>query len=75
MRRDRTCQLCKNGTFGANVCGVYIKAAKKDRGTLDAINLLLSAPVWPGASGMEDIYDLVRTVREPVPNAPEWEAH
>lgn len=47
-----------------------------DAATLDALNLLLSAPEWPGASGLEDIAELVRaTGRRPIPNAPEWERH
>src|SRR5262245_5406548 len=47
-----------------------------DRQALDEINLLLSAPEWPGASGMEDIAEIVNaTGRSEVPNAPEWPSH
>jgi hypothetical protein len=48
----------------------------RDSAALDRLNLLLSAPVWPGASGMEDVEQIVRaTGRQPVPDAPEWERH
>jgi hypothetical protein len=47
-----------------------------DRKALDRLNLLLSAPEWPGASGMEDVCEIVRaTGRIEVPNAPEWPSH
>jgi hypothetical protein len=47
-----------------------------DTEALDAINLLLSAPEWPGASGMEDVCEIVRaTGRVEIPNAPEWPRH
>lgn len=47
-----------------------------DAEALDELNLLLSAPEWPGASGMEDVLGIVRrTGRTEVPNAPVWERH
>lgn len=52
-----------------------LEQAVQDAAALDEINLLLSAPEWPGASGMEDVCDIVRRVREPVPDAPEWHRH
>ena len=47
-----------------------------DKDALDAINLLLSAEEWPGASGMEDVCEIVRaTGRVEIEDAPEWESH
>ncbi len=47
-----------------------------DAEALDTLNLRLSAPEWPGASGMEDVCDIVRaTGRSEIPNAPEWRSH
>lgn len=47
-----------------------------DAEALDRLNLLLSAAEWPGACGMEDVCQIVRsTGRTEVPNAPEWERH
>ncbi|MFL5313049.1 MAG: hypothetical protein ACJ79H_21665, partial [Myxococcales bacterium] len=47
-----------------------------DEAALDELNLLLSAPSWPGASGMEDVCAVVRrTGRVEVPDAPEWARH
>ena len=47
-----------------------------DAEALDRLNLLLSAEEWPGASGMEDVCEIVRaTGRREIPNAPEWERH
>ena len=47
-----------------------------DAEALDELNLMLSASEWPGASGMEDVYAIVRrTGRTEVPNAPSWERH
>lgn len=47
-----------------------------DKAALDKLNLLLSAPEWPGASGMEDVCQIVRsTGRGEIPNAPEWGSH
>jgi hypothetical protein len=47
-----------------------------DAEALDDLNLLLSAPEWPGASGMEDVCEIVRaTGRDPIPNAPRWASH
>lgn len=47
-----------------------------DAEALDLLNLLLSAPEWPGASGMEDVCEIVRsTGRAEVPDAPEWPRH
>lgn len=46
-----------------------------DSAVLDELNTLLSAPQWPGPSGLEDICVLVRKVREPVADAPRWERH
>jgi len=47
-----------------------------DDQALNEINLLLSAAEWPGASGMEDVNEIVlRTGREEVANAPEWRSH
>ena len=60
----------------ADVVSLIEQITKKDTEALDAINLLLSAPMWPGACGMEDVRDIVRaTGREEIPNAPEWERH
>lgn len=47
----------------------------KDASVVDRLNLLLSADEWPGASGMEDVCEIVRGVRLPVPDAPEWSRH
>lgn len=50
-------------------------AAATDKAALDAINLLLSAETWPGASGMEDVCEIVRsTGRTKVTGAPDWGA-
>lgn len=47
-----------------------------DRLALDLLNLLLSAAEWPGASGMEDVCEIVRaTGRTEVAGAPEWRSH
>lgn len=47
-----------------------------DADALDELNLLLSAPEWPGASGMEDVAVIVRkTGRVEIENAPEWARH
>jgi hypothetical protein len=47
-----------------------------DAEALDELNLLLSAPEWPGASGMEDVCEIVRgTGRLEVKDAPTWERH
>lgn len=47
-----------------------------DAEALDRLNELLSAPEWPGASGMEDVCEIVRlTGREEIPDAPEWGRH
>lgn len=47
-----------------------------DAAVLDRLNLLLSAEEWPGASGMEDVDELVRsTGRQRVPDAPDWSRH
>lgn len=47
-----------------------------DKDALDRINELLSAPEWPGASGMEDVCHIVRlTGRVEVSDAPPWERH
>lgn len=47
-----------------------------DSEALDELNLLLSAPEWPGASGMEDVAEVVAaTGRQQVPDAPEWPRH
>jgi len=52
------------------------RVTKTDEEALDELNLLLSAPEWPGASGMEDVCVIVRaTGRREVPNAPHWERH
>ena len=52
------------------------RSVVSDSEALDRLNLLLSAPIWPGASGLEDIAAIVRsTGREEVPGAPEWLAH
>lgn len=56
--------------------GVERAAVEIDTPALDEINLLLSAPEWPGASGMEDVCEIVRgTGREEIPDAPDWESH
>ena len=50
--------------------------ARSDKEALDELNLMLSAPEWPGASGMEDVCMIVRsTGRTEIPNAPEWPSH
>lgn len=47
-----------------------------DAEALDKLNLLVSAAEWPGASGMEDVCQIVRnTGRQEIPNAPEWYRH
>lgn len=47
-----------------------------DAEALDALNLLLSAPEWPGASGMEDVCEIVRsTGRTEIEGAPAWGRH
>jgi hypothetical protein len=47
-----------------------------DADALDRLNVLLSARTWPGASGLEDVCDIVRgTGREEIPNAPAWASH
>jgi hypothetical protein len=47
-----------------------------DAEALDWINELLSASEWPGASGMEDVYEIVRaTGRTEIPDAPSWPSH
>lgn len=47
-----------------------------DAEALDKLNLLLSASEWPGASGMEDVCEIVRaTGRSEIPDAPEWARH
>jgi hypothetical protein len=47
-----------------------------DAAALDELNLMLSAPEWPGASGMEDVLEVVRrTGRVEIPDAPEWRGH
>lgn len=52
------------------------QATRTDEEALDELNLMLSAPEWPGASGMEDVCEVVRsTGRTEVPNAPEWHRH
>lgn len=60
-----------------NLGGPWDEPGKlSDQEALDVINLLLSAPEWPGASGIEDVCQIVRsTGRIEVPNAPEWERH
>jgi hypothetical protein len=51
-------------------------AERTDRAALDKLNLLLSAPTWPGASALEDVCAIVRsTGRSEVPDAPAWEGH
>lgn len=53
-----------------------VKRTVTDREALDTLNLLLSAEEWPGASGMEDVCEIVRaTGRVEVADAPEWERH
>lgn len=53
-----------------------VSTGEKDRRALDKINLLLSASSWPGASGLEDVCEIVRrTGRTEVANAPEWYRH
>jgi hypothetical protein len=47
-----------------------------DADALDRLNLLLSAPEWPGASGMEDVCEIVRaTGRDEIADAPTWGRH
>jgi hypothetical protein len=47
-----------------------------DKQALDLLNELLSADEWPGASGMEDVCDIVRaTGRTEIADAPEWARH
>lgn len=50
--------------------------AQRDKEALDTLNLLLSAEEWPGASGMEDVLEIVRrTGRVEIENAPDWPRH
>jgi hypothetical protein len=52
------------------------KEVVSDETALDQLNLLLSADEWPGASGMEDVLEIVRrTGRVEIDNAPEWQSH
>lgn len=47
-----------------------------DRETLDRLAWLLSAPEWPGASGMEDVAELVaRTGRDLHQEGAQWYRH
>lgn len=47
-----------------------------DKEALDRLNELLSSPEWPGASGMEDVCEIVRaTGRDEIPDAPLWRRH
>ncbi len=48
-----------------------------DTEILDRIAYLLSAPEWPGASGMEDIAELVALTGRDISNNPdvEWASH
>lgn len=57
--------------------GSYLEGQRlSDEEALDRLNLLLSAREWPGASGMEDVLEIVRqTGRQEIPDAPEWERH
>ena len=53
-----------------------LAATSDDKRALDELNLLLSAPEWPGASGMEDVCQIVRrTGRTEIEDAPPWERH
>lgn len=53
-----------------------VAVALRDSAVLDQLNLLLSAEEWPGASGMEDVAEIVRaTGRTQIPDAPEWGRH
>jgi hypothetical protein len=47
-----------------------------DAEALDQLARLLSAPEWPGASGMEDVAEIVASTGRRIdqPGAP-WEAH
>lgn len=48
-----------------------------DQRALDNLALMLSAEEWPGASGMEDVAEIVAKTGRDIeqPNAPEWERH
>ena len=47
-----------------------------DKDVLDRLAYLLSAPEWPGASGMEDVAELVGLVRDISDNPDaEWPRH
>ena len=48
----------------------------EDAAALDRLARLLSASEWPGASGLEDIADIVRTVRDITEDpSVEWGRH
>lgn len=70
----RTAALEARRALDDNPCVVGEHDA--DRAALDAIAALLRAEEWPGASGMEDIAEVVATVRDvtTVPGA-EWLRH
>ena len=48
-----------------------------DKDCLDALAHLLQAPEWPGASGMEDVAELVAATGRDLTEVPdrEWERH
>lgn len=50
---------------------------EKRLNALSSIRRLLSAPEWPGASGLEDISEIVERATGPIPNDPTvtWGRH
>lgn len=67
---------CEEGTYGPLLEADTEQQAAADKAALDELNLLLSAEEWPGASGMEDVLEIVRrTGRVEIEGAPEWPRH
>lgn len=56
---------------------ITIPRTFSDAEILDRIAYLLSAPEWPGASGMEDIAELVVLTGRDISDNPEveWRSH
>lgn len=70
------CWIQESGITEVPIIGPTRRTALTDAQALDRLNLLLSAAEWPGASGMEDVAEIVRwTGRKEIANAPAWERH